>query len=249
MENENDHVPPPTRDQFERRGDFVRAYDRWRDKYDPERKLKQKARLDPEYQRAQYAKHREKRLAAKREEYARRRDELVERGRKWREDHLEIARARDNLRNKTRTEAGYQKEQYDKHREKRLAEKKAEYETNRDKLLARQAQWREGNRDKLKARDDRRYRENRAAFYANNWLRRRAMVAAAPPWLTKEHWEAIADVYVEAKRMTEETGVPHIVDHIWPLRGKHSCGLHVPWNLQVITSKENGRKSNREPSE
>jgi len=56
--------------------------------------------------------------------------------------------------------------------------------------------------------------------------------------------EEIQDIYLECQKKTEETGVRHHVDHIVPLQGKNVSGLHVPWNLRVITMTENIIKSN-----
>ena len=53
------------------------------------------------------------------------------------------------------------------------------------------------------------------------------------------------DLYVQARRLTKITGERYVVDHIVPLRGDEVCGLHVPWNLRVITQEENLKKSNK----
>lgn len=73
-------------------------------------------------------------------------------------------------------------------------------------------------------------------------LRRALKKTAQPPWVREMdllHW------YEEAQRLTKETGTEHSVDHIVPLKHPLVCGLHVPWNLQVMTLLANKRKGNR----
>jgi len=54
----------------------------------------------------------------------------------------------------------------------------------------------------------------------------------------------IEKVYDDAAYLTLETGVLHRVDHIIPLNGVDCSGLHVPWNLQILTEEANVAKSN-----
>lgn len=62
---------------------------------------------------------------------------------------------------------------------------------------------------------------------------------ATPHWADQA---AINAFYKEARRLTKLTGELHVVDHIVPKCGKTVCGLHVPWNLQVIHWKPNAIK-------
>lgn len=69
---------------------------------------------------------------------------------------------------------------------------------------------------------------------------------ATPPWVDLE---AIKQVYADCAAITQMLGEPHQVDHIYPLRGKTVCGLHVAANLQILTARENVIKSNSHPDE
>lgn len=75
--------------------------------------------------------------------------------------------------------------------------------------------------------------------------RRASKLNATPSWLTENDWMEIRRYYKVASFLTEKTGVKYCVDHIHPLQGENVCGLHVPWNLQVLTDAENTSKGNK----
>ena len=84
---------------------------------------------------------------------------------------------------------------------------------------------------------------------ADTKARRRKHRSAMPPWLSTRQKAETRAMYQIAITMTKTTGEQYVVDHIWPLRSDFVCGLHVPWNLRVITSKLNLAKSNTLPSD
>jgi len=89
----------------------------------------------------------------------------------------------------------------------------------------------------------RRYRKKKPEVISAHVSKRRArQLQAMPTWVNKDLLFAF---YKQSKDKAKETGVAHHVDHIIPLVNKHVCGLHVPWNLQVIPAKENQQKRNK----
>jgi len=128
---------------------------------------------------------------------------------------------------------------------------------NPEKVKAKAARFRELNREALNANFSRKRKENperikqiRRAYRdrhpeitgVENAIRRAIKRNARVGWADKN---AIRQIYRLAKSKETETGVPHHVDHIVPLKSKLVCGLHVEANLQVLTAFENISKHNK----
>ena len=105
----------------------------------------------------------------------------------------------------------------------------------------RQKKFREENYEHVVQRNRGYRKRNKHLYLANNRDPKRAF----PVWLDDAGKTAIRRKYQEAALLSTLTGIPHEVDHIVPINHKLICGLHVPWNLQILPSKSNRRKSNR----
>lgn len=126
------------------------------------------------------------------------------------------------------------------------ATKQRYYAKNRDAVIAR-AQTRP-DADKRAYRDAWK-RANKVQVRADTKNRRRKHRLATPTWLTREQKSEMRALYQTAITLTQTTGEAYVVDHIYPLRSEVVCGLHVPWNLRVMTRHENLRKANRLPDD
>ena len=130
---------------------------------------------------------------------------------------------------------------YAENPEKRKHHNATYYAKNADYVKALNADWRAENEDEMRAIRRGYYESNKGICISRARARKEHIKQATPPWVDIA---AIDVVYCEARRLTEQTGVPHDVDHIIPLRGVNVCGLHVAENLQVLAATENRRKGN-----
>lgn len=123
------------------------------------------------------------------------------------------------------------------------------YLENIDKEKQRTSAWLKNNPEKVRKSNrlacEKWSIANKDMVSARAAKRRAAKLNALPKWLTKEQLEQIKELYTCARMFKLYTGEEYHVDHIVPLQGETVCGLHVPWNLQVIPAKENLSKSNK----
>lgn len=120
-----------------------------------------------------------------------------------------------------------------------LDSEKVRYQKRKEIILERQRAYRQKNAES-RAETLKRYNEKKPHVAMEAYAARRARKKSAiPHWVDRKE---VREIYAECRRITKATGIKHEVDHIIPLAGKNVCGLHVPWNLQIITMSENRRK-------
>lgn len=147
-----------------------------------------------------------------------------EQGRRWRQANPEkVNELARNFRKKNKNYITYIRNW-----EAKNPEKTAEMKAKHGKKSAKK--YRESHPERL------RYSES---------MRRGQKLNATPNWLSQEQKNYIKQFYKARKELSLFYGIVYHVDHIEPLKGATSCGLHVPWNLQLLSSEENQKKYNK----
>lgn len=151
--------------------------------------------------------------------------------------------------------------EYRENNKEKIKENAREYrENNKEKISESKKLWAIKNLEKVSEKRKKYYKENiekikeTAKLYrltnvdkvnASKAKYKADKIQATPAWLTKEQLEEMQDFYIICKMFQIYTGLNCHVDHIVPLKGKTVCGLHVPWNLQILEASENISKSNK----
>lgn len=151
--------------------------------------------------------------------------------------------------------AGYRKDNKES-----IGAQRAEYRLENKELLRQDAEnrrssWSEDRRAQANERQLERHRERLEEYTEeefDNYLSykrshgrktKASRRLRVPKWLDNTEMGKINEIYKRCVVLEKKTGIPHHVDHILPLHGKLVSGLHVPSNLQILTAKENMRKS------
>ena len=142
----------------------------------------------------------------------------------------------------------------EKNRDKRSAYAKQYRKDNPEKVKEQVKAWVKANPEKIKgymkkaskAWHERNpdyqsnfYKAHKERYVAARARRRASQDSATPTWLTAIDKAMIQEMYDVSEARYIQTGIKHHVDHIVPINGKGVAGMHVPWNLQVITAHEN----------
>ena len=134
------------------------------------------------------------------------------------------------------------KERYERNKSKYNKRSSDYYFKNKEKIMEAHKRWRAKDKERTKKmmhNARKQWERNNKHVIREKGANRRANEGKAS--LGGAYKKETRKIY----KLAHSAGMT--VDHIWPIKGENFCGLHVPWNLQIMTSEENTVKYNHPP--
>ena len=121
------------------------------------------------------------------------------------------------------------------------------YQENMEQCKLDSAEWYEENAEDVKRKSSQWKKDNPEKHRAQQAKRHALKLKAMPSWLSDAQLNEITAIYQKVKELQiiSDPNDPLQVDHIVPLQGKDVCGLHVPWNLQILPRSLNLSKGSK----
>ena len=97
--------------------------------------------------------------------------------------------------------------------------------------------WKSANKNHINAVSREQYKKNPAKYIHKVRKRQAAKISSSIIGFDEE----IREIYKKAKQLESSDGIPRFVHHKIPLREFNHLGiygLHVPWNLEILTKKQ-----------
>jgi hypothetical protein len=128
---------------------------------------------------------------------------------------------------------------------KKYLEKKREYKAkNKERIAQVDKIWQANNKETIHKHSNNWKKKNKPRVY--NYIKQREMkIKGCSLKLSKESNNEIKSFYKECQSLNANSNKKYQVDHIIPITSDIICGLHVPWNLQILTKSENSSKKNK----
>lgn len=200
-----------------------------------------------EIRRKAYLANRDRELEKNRAWKVSNKQRMSETNKIWKQVNKEYYAAQQKDYRSTRLDmiSEYARNWYIENRDRKLHLGRLWYQNNKEYVDTRNRQWRKDNPDKVRhlARLYRMVNADKCRSFTAKY--RASKLQATPLWLDDGHIQEVLDFYTAATMFQVYTGIDYQVDHIVPLQGETVCGLHVPWNLQLLSSFENQSKGNR----
>ena len=129
----------------------------------------------------------------------------------------------------------YDRKKYQKYKDKIKLRTREYAINNKEKVQKWKENYSKNNEDRIKKLKQIYYLNNKHLYYNASALRRARLLKATPKFA---NLNKIKEIYKNCPEGYE-------VDHIIPLNNSIVCGLHVEWNLQYLTVRENRQKGNK----